>query len=141
MKVNVKWLFILMMVFGCLGASAVSAADSNNFGRPKAITFIGESQNWLVVYQMYLVGTEIQIQTKINYKGHNEKIKNQPTLHYSIIDEGTNVFGTFSLKKSNVFQSEKIECGGCKFLDKKKEVTFIIGEWEHYEERITLRRE
>ncbi|MDE5416043.1 hypothetical protein [Alkalihalobacterium chitinilyticum] len=141
MKVNVKWLFIMIVAFSCLSAYTVSAEDSNGFGRPKAITFTGENQNWLVVHQMYLIGTEVKIQTQINYKGDDEKIKNRPLLHYSIFDEGTNVFGTFSLNHSNIYQSEKTECSGCKFLDKKKEVTFIIGEWEEYEERITLRRE
>lgn len=145
MKTSVKWLLIIIAAFSCLGASTVNADDSNKFGRPKELTFTGESQNWLVVkdtvgHQMYLVGTEIEIQTKISYKGDDETIKRRPTLYYSIFDEGTNVFGTFSLKNSNVYQSEKMECGGCKFLDNKKDVIFIIGEWEEYEERIILSR-
>ncbi len=42
---------------------------------------------------------------------------------------------------SNVFHSERMECYGCKYLDEKEEITFIIGEWEDYEESLILKRE
>lgn len=140
MITKLKLLFpvILVLIFGAIN---VNAEDKNFFGRPKSIAFKGENQNWFVVYQMYLIGTEIEYETKIRYKGNNIKLKNLPSLYYSITDKDGNLVGTFSLKNSNVFQSERMECFGCKYLDKKKEVTFVIGEWQDYEESLILKRE
>jgi hypothetical protein len=139
---NTKLIFLFLVILGLiLGATNASAEDINLLGQANSITFKGENQNWLVVHQMYLMGSEIEYNTKIRYKGNNDKLKNLPSLHYSITDKDGELGGTFSLKDSNVFQSERIECPGCKYLDKQKEVTFIIGEREDYEESLILKKE
>jgi hypothetical protein len=46
-------------------------------------------------------------------------LKNLPSLHYSLTDKDEELGGTFSLKNSNMFQSERMECFGCKYLDEK----------------------
>ncbi|MFC0559179.1 hypothetical protein [Halalkalibacter alkalisediminis] len=140
MKTKLNLFFVVILVL-FLGATNISADETNLFGRQKSISFKGENQNWLVVHQMYLVGTEIEYDTKIRYKGNNVKLKNLSSLHYSIGDKDGYLGGTFSLKNSNVFHSGRMECYGCKYLDKKEEITFIIGEWEDYEESLTLKRE
>lgn len=137
-KLNLFFVVILVLF---LGATNTSADETNLFGRQKSITFKGENQNWLVVHQMYLVGTEIEYETKIRYKGNNVRLKNLSSVYYSIGDKDGYLGGTFSLKNSNVFHSERMECYGCKYLDKKEEITFIIGEWEDYKESLTLKRE
>ncbi|MBM7583951.1 hypothetical protein JOC86_000488 [Bacillus pakistanensis] len=139
MKTKFKFQFLVILVL-FLGATNVNAENISFFGRPKSITFKGENQNWLVVHQMFLIGTEIEYETKIEYKGNDDKLKNLPSLYYSITDKDIELAGIFSLKSSNVFHSERMECLGCKYLDKKKEITFIIGEWEDYEESLILKR-
>ena len=140
MKLKLLSLVILVLISGTTYASA---ENTNLFGRPKSITFKGENENWYVVHNMYLVGTEIEYDTKIRYKGNKEKIDNLPYLHYIITDKVGNpgLGGTFSLEKSTVFQSGRTECSGCTYLDKKKEVIFIFGKWEEYEEILILERE
>jgi hypothetical protein len=139
-KLILLYLVILVLISG---ATYASAEDANLFGRPKSITFKGENQNWLVVHQMYLVGTEIEYETNIRYKGNNEKLKKIPSMYYTLSDKEENlgVGGTFSLKESNVFKTERMECFGCKYLDKKKGITFIIGDWEDYEEKVVINRQ
>lgn len=140
MKIKFKLLFIVVLVL-FLGATSVNAESVSVSGRPKSITFKGENQNWLVAHQMFLIGTEIDYETKIKYKGKDAKLKSLPTLYYSLIDRGVNLSGEFSLKNSNLFQSERMECLGCKYLDKEKEIIFIIGRGEDYEESLILERE
>ncbi|MEA3320705.1 MAG: hypothetical protein U9Q88_11810 [Bacillota bacterium] len=139
-KLRLLCLVILVLISG---ASYASAENTNLFGRPTSITFKGENQNWLVVHQMYLVGTEIEYDTKIRYKGKNEKVKTLPTMYYSFTDKGENlgVGGIFSLKESNVFKVERMVCEGCHYLDKKNKITFTVGDWEDYEERVVLYRD
>ena len=140
MNTKLKLLFLVILVLVSV-TTIVSAEETNLFGRPKSITFKGENQNWLVEHRMYLVGTEIEYDIKIRYKGDNVQLKNLPSLYYSIGDNEGYLGGTFSLRNSNEFMSERMECYGCKYLDKKKEVTFIIGEWEFYKESLSLKRE
>ena len=140
MKTKFKLLFLVILVL-FLGASNVNAENISFFGRAKSIIFKGENQNWLVVHQMFLIGTEIEYETKIKYNGNDAKLKNLPSLYYSITDKNGELAGKFSLKNSNVFQSERMKCLGCTYLDKKKEITFIIGEGEDYEESLILKKE
>ncbi|MFS0639166.1 hypothetical protein AB1K84_25160 [Mesobacillus foraminis] len=140
MKPKFKLLFLVILVL-FLGVTNVNAENISFFGRPKSITFKGENQNWCVVHRMYLIGTEIEYETIIKYKGNDAKLITLPSLYYSITDKDVELAGTFSLKRSNVFQSERTECFGCKYLDKKKDITFIIGQWEDYEESLILKRE
>ncbi|TYS68133.1 hypothetical protein FZC76_10320 [Sutcliffiella horikoshii] len=141
MSKNLSLLCLVILVF-ISRATYASAENTNLFGRPNSITFKGEDQNWLVVHQMYLVGTEIEYETKIRYKGDNEKIKTLPTMYYSFTDKGENlgVGGVFSLKESNEFKIRMV-CDGCQYFDKKKKITFTVGDWEDYEERVVLFRE
>ncbi len=140
MNSKINLLFVVIMVL-FLGATYTNADETNLFGRQKSITFKGENQNWIVVHKMYLVGTEVEYDTKIRFKGRDLKFKNLSSLHYSISHKDGSLGGTFSLKNSNVFYSERMVCNGCKYLDKKNEITFIIGEWEDYEESLILKRE
>jgi len=142
MKMKFKLLYLVILVL-ISGATYANAEDENFFGRPKSITFKGENENWYVVHHMYLVDTEIEYDTKIRYKGNNEKMKNLPYLNYMITDEIGNpgLGGTFSLNESNEFHSGRTECSGCTYLDKNKEVTFIFGKWEEYDEIVILKRE
>ncbi|WP_226679954.1 hypothetical protein [Sutcliffiella horikoshii] len=139
---NLRLICLVILVL-ISGATTASAENTNLFGRPKSITFKGENQNWLVVHLMYLVGTEIEYETKIRYKGNNEQLKNRPSLFYTFIDkeEKLGVGGVFSLKESNVFKIERRVCDGCQYLDKKKKITLIIDDWEDYEERVVLYRQ
>ncbi|KYD04106.1 hypothetical protein B4102_3326 [Heyndrickxia sporothermodurans] len=75
---------------------------------------------------MYLKGSEIEFDTKIKYKGNMNKIKNLPSISYSISGKHSFYGSQFSLKNSNEFQSKRMPCGGCEYLDKEKEITVFI---------------
>lgn len=143
MKNNFKMFLSVLLLFLVLGTNA-NAENKNLFGRPKAVAFKGDTQNWFVVHRMYLIGTEIYFETKIRYKGNDSKIKKSTSLYYSVLDKkGISVFhgDIFSLDKSNEFKSERMDCYGCKYLDSEEKITFIINEWQDNEETLILKRE
>ncbi|ARK32266.1 hypothetical protein [Halalkalibacter krulwichiae] len=133
-------IFILVILVMILGLAPVSAQEPNAFTRPTSVAFKGESPNWIVEHRLYLVGTDVDYETKITYRGEDQTIIGSPSLRYTIDDqEGGYITDTFSLNKAHLFQSKRLACYGCKYLDKKKEITVTIGEWEDYEEKIVLK--
>jgi hypothetical protein len=126
MRKEIKMLlFPLILVLG-LGSTITNAEDKQFLVRPNSISFKGENQNWFILHQMYLKGTEIEVDTKIIYKGNVNKIKNLPFISYSIYGNHGFYGSQFSYNNSNEFQSKRMSCGGCKYLDKEREVTVVL---------------
>ncbi|RXJ04458.1 hypothetical protein DS745_03480 [Anaerobacillus alkaliphilus] len=136
--IKLKFLSILLLVF-ILSPSITTAEETNLL--TSSMTYKGENQNWSVEHKIYLVGTEVEYETKIRYKGNDNELKNIIPLRYTIGDKDGVISGNFSLKDGNVYHSERVECGGCRYKENLKETTFIIGEWLDYEERLILSRE
>ncbi|CAM3544230.1 hypothetical protein [Cytobacillus oceanisediminis] len=117
------------------------AEASSLWGHPHSIVFKGESKNWFVEHKRFLIGTMVEYETSLTYKGTNQYIKKVRYLTYLITDGASDLAGDFSLKCGSEYKTERIECGGCRYLDKQESLTFILDEYGKFEERIILKRE
>ncbi|WP_216831146.1 hypothetical protein [Alkalihalobacterium elongatum] len=118
---------IVLIISLSLCSLSVSAEEPHLLSRPKAVTFIGETQDWYIEHQMKLIGTDLNYNTKLNYKGNDTKILNTSPLYYQIVDKKGGTHGScFNLNNEKLFQSKNISCGGCHYLDQESEVTCVI---------------
>lgn len=122
--------------------STVSAYGEipNHLFSSKTVSFKGVDNNWEVLHEMTLVGTDILYQTTIKYKGKYDKDLVKSKSHYLInYNHGTIGGETFLLNKSGEFRGKKRECGGCEFINKEKEV-YIEIYWKDKINNVVLRR-
>jgi hypothetical protein len=136
-----KKFLIVFIVLLCCGYST-TYAETIHFFRPKSVTFTGESQNWKMKYRMYLKGTDVSYEFKIKYKGKDERVSSSKTLMLHQLDKkGIYAIGAwdFQLDKTNQYQSGVIkDCFGCQYLDKEKQVIFIMNRWGENPETVVL---
>lgn len=130
--------FCLMFLF--YSTDSAHGEITNHLFSSKTVSFKGIDDNWEVLHEMTLVGTDILYQTTIKYKGKYDKALVRSNSHYLIkYNHGTIGGETFSLNQSGEFQGKKRECGGCEFLDKEKEVYYEIY-WKGKINSVVLRR-
>ncbi|OLS40522.1 hypothetical protein [Bacillus sp. MRMR6] len=134
-----KYLTVFILLLFC--GNSTTYAETIHFFRPKSVTFTGGSQNWDMVYRMYLKGTEVSYEFNIKYKGKDEKVKSKTFLLHQLDKKGVYEIGAwdFHLDQFNQYQSGVIkDCYGCQYWDKEKRVIFIINRWEEKPETVVL---
>ncbi|MGG0179199.1 hypothetical protein [Gottfriedia acidiceleris] len=100
---------------------------ANHLFSTKSVSFKGVDNNWEILHEMNLVGTDILYQTTIKYKGKYDKDLIKSNSRYLINYNGGTIGGeTFLLNQSGEFHGKKRECGGCEFIDKEKEINYEI---------------
>ncbi|MEE6452791.1 hypothetical protein RAH41_19685 [Gottfriedia acidiceleris] len=130
--------FCLMFLF--YSTASAHGEIANHLFSSKTVSFKGVDNNWEVIHEMTLAGTDILYQTTIKYKGKYDKDLVKSKSHYLIkYNHGTIGGETFLLNQSGEFHGKKRECGGCEFLDKEKEVYYEIY-WKDKIDSIVLRR-
>ncbi|MGG2025016.1 hypothetical protein AB1282_04460 [Gottfriedia sp. S16(2024)] len=107
--------------------TTVHGEIANHLFSTKSVSFKGSDNNWEVLHEMTLVGTDILFQTTIKYKGKFDKDLIKSYSHYLIsYNNGTIGGEKFLLNQSGEFHGKKRECGGCEFIDKEKEIYYEI---------------
>ncbi|WP_088015034.1 hypothetical protein [Gottfriedia acidiceleris] len=130
--------FCLLFLFNSI--TPVKGEIANHLFSSKSVSFRGVDNNWEIIHEMTLVGTDILFQTSIKYKGKYDKDLVKSNSRYLIIYRNGTIGGeTFLLNQSGEFHGKKRECGGCEFIDKEKELYYEIY-WKDNISRVILNR-
>lgn len=111
----------------------ISADDSKHLFGSETIEFKGDNSDWSVDFREHLVGTDINIEMRIAYKGKIASRHNTSRCHIFISD---NAFGAvqyaFSLNRLGKYHVKSKECYGCRMLNNQEYINAEI----HYDHKI-----
>lgn len=138
MKIKIL-LTTFCLLFFLNSTTLINAEVANHLFGSETVSFKGVDKKWEILYRMSLIGTEIKYETTIKYKGNYDTTLGS-NFHYLITDKHLGTIGEgFSLNKSGEYHGKKKACGGCKFLDREKEVFSEIY-WKDKKNRVVLKR-
>ncbi len=132
---------ILIGLVLCLGLSHGQMVQPNVFKKSHSVSFQGQTNDWIIDYKLFRVGSDVEIEPKITYIGDDEKML-LSSLRYEIEDDkGGIIAEAFTLDKKGVYEGQRTNCMGCHYLSKVEEIEASIGLIDGgLLERVPLRR-